>query len=138
MGGLLGRMLVTRRADLASRGRDERRQSCREICASATILANVARSAVTGARIQADRARATWCWLTAMQLFGQAGLAEPLGDPLQLLLVLRARQCKRDRRKPAECRYPRVGASFQIRGELRARLVGATEQRVGRCQESMG
>src|SRR5262249_1084785 len=38
-------------------------------------LGNVARSAVTGARIQADRARATWCWLTAMQLFGQAGLA---------------------------------------------------------------
>src|SRR5262245_21923757 len=125
--GLLGRMLVTQRANLASRGRDERRQSCGEICASSTILA-----------MSRGRARASWCWLTAMQLFGQAGLAQPLGDPLQLLLVLRARQCKRDRRKPAECRYPRIGASFQIGGELCARLVGATEQPVGRCQESVG
>src|SRR5262245_14063202 len=38
-----------RHPDLASRGRDERRQSCGEICASSTILA-MSRSAVTGAR----------------------------------------------------------------------------------------
>src|SRR5262249_16245089 len=126
-GGLLGRMPVTQRANLASRGAGRASSVLRGNMRVLDDLGNVA-----------GRARASWCWLAAMGLFGQAGLAQPLGDPLQLLLVLRTRQCKWDRRKPAERRYPGVGASFQIGGELCPRLVGATEQRVDRRQESVG
>src|SRR5262245_63412039 len=73
----------------------------------------------------------------AMRLFRHARLAQSLVDACEQLPVRRAGERERNRRKLAECRYSRSRTSFQVGGERRASLLGATEQRVGRCQKSM-
>src|SRR5262249_44082502 len=53
------------------------------------------------------------------------------------LLVRRAGEHERNRRTRAGGRYPRTGTSFQVGDERCAGLLGATEERVGRCEESV-
>src|SRR5262249_7191905 len=66
----------------------------------------------------------------AMRLFRHARLAQSLVDACSQLPVRRAGEREGNGRKRAECRYPRSRTSFQVGGERRARLPGATEERV--------
>src|SRR5262245_24347105 len=73
----------------------------------------------------------------AMRLFRHARLAQSLVDACEQLPVRRAGERQRNRRKLAERRYSRSRTSFQVGGERRARLLGATEEAVGRREKSV-
>ncbi len=62
---------------------------------------------------------------------------ESLAEPLVLLAVVQARERERDRRMPAEGRYPLTRTPFQIGGERSASLLRSAEERVGCRQEGV-
>src|SRR5262245_8443219 len=72
-----------------------------------------------------------------MRLFRHAGLAQSLVHACTQLPVRRAGEREGNGRKRAECRYPRSRTSFQVGGERRLRLPGATEEAVGRREKSV-
>src|SRR5262249_28744566 len=72
-----------------------------------------------------------------MQLFRHARCAQSMIEAYAQLLVRQAGKHERNWRTRAECRHSRAGASFQIGGERGASLLGATQERVGRREESV-
>src|SRR3979490_2611282 len=73
----------------------------------------------------------------AIRLLGHPRLAQSLIEAFALLLILRAGEHERNRRKATECRYPRAGTSLLVGGERRLSFLGAAEKRVGRGEESV-